>query len=514
MALRVLLADNSESIRKVIQLSLQDFAVEVKTVALGVDVLEIAKNFKPDIIFADILLQRKNGYEVSYELKSNPDLTTVPIILMWSNFMEIDANKFNACKANDKIEKPFDSETLRNLVRKWVPKAKTSPLAAHLVMPKGLPTAPAAPGAPAGSPAPAAPVAPTAPVAPAAPKAPVAAAAPQPPVSKAASQPPVPAAASQPPSLPPDLPQAPPVERRTHAAATQPAQPAQAQPKADPAAFAPPFQSLPGQGSDLPAEDSNNEPGWSMDSFDDIQKYESPEIPEIVSPAEMERDMLKGRAPEALPDLELELPDDADDFQIHSMQAEAPKGAEDPLQKISRGPQALDIHETPRELDLDLSHVGIEMPPKDDAPPKNPRAIDPTSFGTNDDEPQEWEQSPADRFAVSIPKENTEIELGASGDDPVQADDFVYAPLDAKAEEKNPAVPMPPAGASSVNAATVDQLVQSQIEKLLPEAVNKAAAEIIQRWVEQHLPDYAIQSIQAELDRLMADSPPPPGPRR
>ena len=61
MALRVLLADNSESIRKVIQLSLQDFAVEVKTVALGVDVLEIAKGFKPDVIFVDILLQKKNG---------------------------------------------------------------------------------------------------------------------------------------------------------------------------------------------------------------------------------------------------------------------------------------------------------------------------------------------------------------------------------------------------------------------------------------------------------------------
>ena len=64
MALRVLLADESNTIKKVMELSLQDFAVEVKAVNMGVDVLEVARNFKADIIFADVLLPKVSGYEV------------------------------------------------------------------------------------------------------------------------------------------------------------------------------------------------------------------------------------------------------------------------------------------------------------------------------------------------------------------------------------------------------------------------------------------------------------------
>ena len=84
MALRVLLADNSETIKKVIQLTLQDFAIDLRIVTLGVDVLDVALQFKPDIIFVDILLQKKSGYEVSKELKNNVHLKNTPVILMWN----------------------------------------------------------------------------------------------------------------------------------------------------------------------------------------------------------------------------------------------------------------------------------------------------------------------------------------------------------------------------------------------------------------------------------------------
>jgi len=50
MALRVLLADESSTIKKVMQLALSDFAVEVRSVPVGFDVLPVAQNFKPDIV--------------------------------------------------------------------------------------------------------------------------------------------------------------------------------------------------------------------------------------------------------------------------------------------------------------------------------------------------------------------------------------------------------------------------------------------------------------------------------
>ncbi len=136
MALRVLLADESSTIKKVFQLALQDYAVEVKPVALGVDVLSVAADFRPDIIFADILLQKKNGYEVCAELKSDDSLRSIPVVLMWSGFMELDRDKFEACEADGRLEKPFDVAQLRQVVQDLVSKTKTQSLSNYLEFPE------------------------------------------------------------------------------------------------------------------------------------------------------------------------------------------------------------------------------------------------------------------------------------------------------------------------------------------------------------------------------------------
>src|SRR3954468_7657768 len=136
MALRVLLADESSTIKKVFQLALQDFAVEVRPVNIGLDVLLVAKNFQPDIIFADVLLQKKNGYEVSAELKTEDALSNVPVVLMWSGFMELDEDKFQASHANGRLEKPFDVTALRKLVSELVPKTQSQRMSQFLSFPK------------------------------------------------------------------------------------------------------------------------------------------------------------------------------------------------------------------------------------------------------------------------------------------------------------------------------------------------------------------------------------------
>lgn len=135
MALRVLLADNSEAIKKVIQLSLQDFAAEVRSVSVGVDVMDVARQFKPDIIFADILLQKRSGYEVCLDLKTDPELGSIPVILMWSGFMEMDQRKMQDAKADATLEKPFESNDLRELVKRFVPKLATNPMSDFLNVP-------------------------------------------------------------------------------------------------------------------------------------------------------------------------------------------------------------------------------------------------------------------------------------------------------------------------------------------------------------------------------------------
>ncbi|MBX7231092.1 MAG: response regulator [Bdellovibrionales bacterium] len=136
MALRVLLADESTTIKKVFQLSLQDYAVEVNSVSLGPEVLQVAKQFKPDIVFCDVLLQKKNGYEVCAELKSDNQIKSAPVILMWSGFMELDEDKLQAARADGHLEKPFDVQDLRRLINQFVPKTKSQKLGDYLNFPK------------------------------------------------------------------------------------------------------------------------------------------------------------------------------------------------------------------------------------------------------------------------------------------------------------------------------------------------------------------------------------------
>lgn len=136
MALRVLLADESSTIKKVMQLALADFAVEVKAVPVGLDVLSVAKTFRPDIVFADVLLTKRSGYEVCADLKSDPETAMIPVVLMWSGFMEIDEEKAQQAKVDRRLEKPFDAEHLRSLVTDLVSKTQSNPLKDFLNFPE------------------------------------------------------------------------------------------------------------------------------------------------------------------------------------------------------------------------------------------------------------------------------------------------------------------------------------------------------------------------------------------
>lgn len=136
MALRVLLADESTTIKKVMQLALSDFGVEVRSVPVGLDVLSVAKSFKPDIVFADVLLTKRSGYEVCMDLKNDSETTHLPVVLMWSGFMEIDEQKAADCQADRRLEKPFDADHLRSIVDDLVPRTQSNPVSSYLNFPE------------------------------------------------------------------------------------------------------------------------------------------------------------------------------------------------------------------------------------------------------------------------------------------------------------------------------------------------------------------------------------------
>lgn len=116
MSLRILLADESSMIKKAFELGLTSYDAEIKNVQHGIDVQEVAESFKPDIIFADVLINKMNGYEVCSLIKQHETLSSTPVVLMWSGFMDIDEDKYFTSQADGKLEKPFSADQLLKII--------------------------------------------------------------------------------------------------------------------------------------------------------------------------------------------------------------------------------------------------------------------------------------------------------------------------------------------------------------------------------------------------------------
>lgn len=161
MSKSLLLADDSITIQRVVGITFANEDFEITTVDNGDDAVSKAKEMKPDIVLADVIMPKKNGYEVCQAIKGDPDLKDVPVLLLAGTFEAFDENRAREVGANGHITKPFESQALIDKVNELVG-AAPSP-----AMPSGIqPIAPAAPSPAAPAPAPAA-AAPTPPPEPA-----------------------------------------------------------------------------------------------------------------------------------------------------------------------------------------------------------------------------------------------------------------------------------------------------------------------------------------------------------
>ena len=136
MSVCVLVADESPASKQVFSLSLEDMSIEVKTVHSGDEVFECVKNFQPRLVFLDLLLPKKNGYEVCKELKEH--FKHIPVVLMWTSFMKINEEKFQKCQADDHLQKPFDIAQVREFILKYTEQndsLETNPALEHMIFP-------------------------------------------------------------------------------------------------------------------------------------------------------------------------------------------------------------------------------------------------------------------------------------------------------------------------------------------------------------------------------------------
>jgi DNA-binding response OmpR family regulator len=109
---KVLLADSSVTIQKVVELVLSDKGFDVKTVKSGSEALAALSDYRPDIVLADIKLPETNGYDVAAKMRGVATTKDIPVILLTGAFDPIDEGLMNDSGANDSLIKPFEAETL------------------------------------------------------------------------------------------------------------------------------------------------------------------------------------------------------------------------------------------------------------------------------------------------------------------------------------------------------------------------------------------------------------------
>jgi CheY-like chemotaxis protein len=109
---RLLLADDSITIQKVVELILAEEDFEIKSVNNGEEALAVISSFIPDLILADIEMPKMNGYQLCETIKKNPATNTIPVILLTGAFEPIDEELAKQVQADDFIIKPFESQEL------------------------------------------------------------------------------------------------------------------------------------------------------------------------------------------------------------------------------------------------------------------------------------------------------------------------------------------------------------------------------------------------------------------
>ena len=112
MSRKLLLADDSITIQKVVELVLSEEDFHIKAVSNGNDALSQVEVFNPDVVLADIEMPGMNGYQLCDKIKKNRATAHISVLLLAGAFEPLDEELAKNVGADDYIVKPFESQEL------------------------------------------------------------------------------------------------------------------------------------------------------------------------------------------------------------------------------------------------------------------------------------------------------------------------------------------------------------------------------------------------------------------
>lgn len=152
MPKKILLADDSITIQKVVELTFSDGDYEVTAVNNGSRAIQKLTEMRPDIILSDIIMPEKNGYEVCEYVKSHPEYRNIPVVLLTGTFEPFDPDRADKAGCDAVVTKPFESQSLIHKVEELIEQSRANAPAVTAPAPVAAPEPPPAPAASAAPP--------------------------------------------------------------------------------------------------------------------------------------------------------------------------------------------------------------------------------------------------------------------------------------------------------------------------------------------------------------------------
>ncbi len=117
MANKILVVDDEPNIVLSLEFLMKQAGFQVRTAADGEAALAAIAADLPDLVLLDVMMPRKNGYEVCQAIRANPDWKAVRIIMLTAKGREVEREKGLALGADDYITKPFSTQEVVERVR-------------------------------------------------------------------------------------------------------------------------------------------------------------------------------------------------------------------------------------------------------------------------------------------------------------------------------------------------------------------------------------------------------------
>ena len=118
---RILIVDDDPIQRMLVREVLaDDHSLTYAEVEDGTEALEQAHTERPDLVILDVMLPSSDGFQICREMKSDPILRSIPVILLTARYQDDDHKRGHEAGADALITKPFDPVELQAVVRKML----------------------------------------------------------------------------------------------------------------------------------------------------------------------------------------------------------------------------------------------------------------------------------------------------------------------------------------------------------------------------------------------------------